>query len=97
MVIQGYNQPATRDQIYEAMNYLLRRYDELTSYLGIADMPLDNTDTERSIRDMLMGMNPERWLTYVLKPTNTIRKKIYTSFQKSGKMQKTITININNQ
>ena len=32
-------------KIYEAMNYLLRHYDELTAYLDIADMPLDNTDT----------------------------------------------------
>lgn len=42
-------------RIFEAMNYLLRHYDELTAYLDIADMPLDNTDTERSIRDMVMG------------------------------------------
>ena len=42
-------------KIFEAMNYLLRHYDELTAYLDIADMPLDNTDTERSIRDLVMG------------------------------------------
>ena len=42
-------------KIFEAMNYLLRHYDELTAYLDIAEMPLDNTDTERSIRDMVMG------------------------------------------
>ena len=88
-------------KIFEAMNYLLRHYDELTAYLDIADMPLDNTDTERSIRDMVMGKkaylycrnyeavdracimyslfgackvlgkNPERWLTYVLKHIDT--------------------------
>ena len=89
-------------KIFEAMNYLLRHYDELTAYLDIAEMPLDNTDTERSIRDMVMGKkaylycrnyeavdracimyslfgackvlgkNPERWLTYVLKHIDTI-------------------------
>ena len=92
-------------KIYEAMNYLLRHYDELTAYLDIADMPLDNTDTERSIRDMVMGKkaylycrnyesvdracimyslfgackvlgkNPERWLTYVLKHIDTTPKE----------------------
>ena len=92
-------------KIYEAMNYLLRHYDELTAYLDIADMPLDNTDTERSIRDMVMGKkaylycrnyesvdracimyslfgackvlgkNPERWLTYVLKHIDTISRE----------------------
>ena len=92
-------------KIYEATNYLLRHYDELTAYLDIADMPLDNTDTERSIRDMVMGKkaylycrnyesvdracimyslfgackvlgkNPERWLTYVLKHIDTTPKE----------------------
>ena len=92
-------------KIFEAMNYLLRHYDELTAYLDIADMPLDNTDTERSIRDMVMGKkaylycrnyeavdracimysmfgackvlgkNPERWLTYVLKHIDTTPKE----------------------
>ena len=92
-------------KIYEAMNYLLRHYDELTAYLDIADMPLDNTDTERSIRDMVMGKkaylycrnyesvdracvmyslfgackvlgkNPERWLTYVLKHIDSTPKE----------------------
>lgn len=81
--------------------YLLRHYDELTAYLDIAEMPHDNADTERSIRDMVMGKkaylycrnyeavdracimyslfgackvlgkNPERWLTYVLKHIDT--------------------------
>lgn len=41
--------------IYKAMNYVLRHYDELTGYLEIAAMPIDNNDTERSIRDMVMG------------------------------------------
>ena len=40
---------------YKAMNYLLRHYDELTNYLYIADMPIDNNDTEREIRNMVMG------------------------------------------
>lgn len=92
-------------KIFEAMNYLLRHYDELTAYLDIAEMPLDNTDTERSIRDMVMGKkaylycrnyeavdracimyslfgackvlgkNPERWLTYVLKHIDTTPKE----------------------
>ena len=37
------------------MGYLLRHYDELTAYLDIADMPVDNNDTERAIRSMVMG------------------------------------------
>ena len=41
--------------IYKALNYLLRNYDELTNYLDIPEMPLDNNDTERLIRDMVMG------------------------------------------
>lgn len=41
--------------IYKAMNYVLRHYAELTGYLDIAEMPIDNNDTERSIRDMVMG------------------------------------------
>ena len=40
---------------YEAMTYLLRHYEELTAYLGIARMPIDNNDTEREIRAMVMG------------------------------------------
>ncbi|MCF2660470.1 transposase, partial [Parabacteroides distasonis] len=92
-------------KIFDAMNYLIRHYDELIAYLDIADMPLDNTDTERSIRDMVMGKqaylycrnyeavdracimysmfgackvlgkNPERWLTYVLKHIDTTPKE----------------------
>ena len=92
-------------KIFDAMNYLIRHYDELIAYLDIADMPLDNTDTERSIRDMVMGRqaylycrnyeavdracimysmfgackvlgkNPERWLTYVLKHIDTTPKE----------------------
>lgn len=30
-------------------------YDKLTNYIDILDMPLDNNDTERLIRDMVMG------------------------------------------
>ena len=92
-------------KIFDAMNYLIRHYDELIAYLDIADMPLDNTDTERSIREMVMGRqaylycrnyeavdracimysmfgackvlgkNPERWLTYVLKHIDTTPKE----------------------
>ena len=41
--------------IFWALNCLLRNYDELTHYLSIPEMPIDNTDTERLIRDMVMG------------------------------------------
>ncbi len=41
--------------IFKALNYLLRNYDELTRYLDIPEMPIDNNDTERLIRDMVMG------------------------------------------
>lgn len=41
--------------IFRALNYLLRNYDEWTHYLSIPEMPIDNTDTERLIRDMVMG------------------------------------------
>lgn len=30
-------------------------YDKTTNYIDIPDMPLDNNDTERLIRDMVMG------------------------------------------
>ncbi len=40
---------------YEALSYLLRHYDELTAYLEIPGMPIDNNDTEREIRAMVMG------------------------------------------
>ena len=30
-------------------------YDKLSNYIDIPDMPLDNNDTERLIRDMVMG------------------------------------------
>ena len=30
-------------------------FDKLTNYIDIPDMPLDNNDTERLIRDMVMG------------------------------------------
>lgn len=30
-------------------------YEKLTNYIDIPDMPLDNNDTERLIRDMVMG------------------------------------------
>ena len=43
--------------MYQALNYMLRNYTELTNYIDIPDMPLDNNDTERLIRDMVMGKN----------------------------------------
>lgn len=41
--------------IFKALNYLISNYVELTHYLDIPEMPIDNTDTERLIRDMVMG------------------------------------------
>ena len=41
--------------IHKAMGYLLRHYGELTAYVDIAGMPVDNNDTEREIRAMVMG------------------------------------------
>jgi transposase len=41
--------------IMRAMKYLINHYDELTAYLSIAEMPVDNNDTERAIREMVMG------------------------------------------
>ena len=41
--------------IFKALKYLIRNYDELTHYLDISEMPIDNTDTEGLICDMLMG------------------------------------------
>ena len=41
--------------IFLALNYMLRNYTELTNYIDIPDMPLDNNDTERLIRDMVIG------------------------------------------
>ena len=88
---------------------MLRNYTEKTNYIDIPEMPIDNTDTERLIRDMVMGKksylfcrdldacrraammyslfgackvlgkNPERWLSYVLKNIKTTPKdKLYT-------------------
>ena len=83
---------------------MLRNYTEKTNYIDIPEMPIDNTDTERLIRDMVMGKksylfcrdlddcrraammyslfgackvlgkNPERWLSYVLKNIKTTSK-----------------------
>ena len=41
--------------IFKALKYLIRNYDELTHYLDISEIPIDNTDTEGMIRDMVMG------------------------------------------
>lgn len=46
--------------IFRAFNYLIRIYDELTNYLYIPEMPIDNTDTERLIRDMVMRIGNMR-------------------------------------
>lgn len=42
-------------QMYKALNYVIRHFDELTAYLDIPEMPLDNNATEREIRAMVMG------------------------------------------
>ena len=42
-------------QMHKALGYIIRHYDELTAYLDIPEMPLDNNDTERQIRSMVMG------------------------------------------
>ena len=39
----------------KALNCMLRNYTELTNCIDFPDMPLDNNDTERLIRDMAMG------------------------------------------
>ena len=41
--------------VFEALNYMLCNYTDLTNYIDIPDIPLDNNDTERLIRDMVMG------------------------------------------
>ena len=41
--------------IFQALNYMLCNYTELTNYIDIPKMPLVNNDTERLIRDMVMG------------------------------------------
>lgn len=38
----------------QACNYLIRYYDELTNYLDIPEMPLENNGTEREIRGPVM-------------------------------------------
>ena len=96
-------------QIFDSLNIcdnVQQETEREVAYLDIAEMPLDNTDTERSIRDMVMGKkaylycrnyeavdracimyssfgackvlgkNPERWLTYVLKHIDTTPKEI---------------------
>lgn len=42
-------------QMYKALNYVIRHFEELTAYLDIPEMPLDNNATEREIRAMVMG------------------------------------------
>lgn len=39
----------------EACGYLLRHYDELTAYLNVPEMPMDNNRTEYEIRSMVLG------------------------------------------
>lgn len=42
-------------QMYKALNYVIRHFEELTAYLDIPEMPLDNNATEREIRAIVMG------------------------------------------
>lgn len=39
----------------KACNYIIRHYKELTAYLNLSMMPLDNNATESALRDMVMG------------------------------------------
>lgn len=39
----------------EACGYLLRHYEELTAYLDVSEMPIDNNRTEYEIRSMVLG------------------------------------------
>ena len=39
----------------EACKYLLNHYEELTAYLDIPEMPIDNNRTEYEIRSMVLG------------------------------------------
>ena len=41
--------------MHKALGYVIRHYDEMAAYLDIAEMPLDNNDTEWQIRAMVMG------------------------------------------
>ena len=41
--------------IFKALNYMLRNYQELTNYIDILEMPLDNNQTESLMRDLVMG------------------------------------------
>lgn len=42
-------------QLRKACNYIIRHYKELTAYLNLSMMPLDNNATESALRDMVMG------------------------------------------
>ncbi|MGM9779757.1 MAG: transposase [Prevotella sp.] len=42
-------------QLRKACNYIIRHYKELTAYLDLSMMPLDNNATESALRDMVMG------------------------------------------
>lgn len=41
--------------MHKSLGYLLNHYDELTAYLDIADMPIDNNGTESALRALVMG------------------------------------------
>lgn len=44
-----------KSYMQEACKYLLNHYEELTAYLDIPEMPIDNNRTEYEIRSMVLG------------------------------------------
>ena len=59
--------------MYKALNYVIRHYDELTAYLDIAEMPLDNNEMERQVRAMVMHICSARMKTPANVPLSCIR------------------------
>ena len=47
-------------QMHKALGYLIRHYDELTAYLNIPEMPLDNNAVESMFRHIAIGRR--NWL-----------------------------------
>lgn len=41
--------------LYKACGYIINHYEDLTAYIDIPEMPMHNNDTEREIRQMVMG------------------------------------------
>ena len=58
MYCQSHKKSVPLPQIFDLLNIcdnVQQETEREAAYLDIAEMPLDNTDTERSIRDMVMG------------------------------------------